>query len=51
MFEKDEEGFECCGAMSLGNKMFFVRFQGVCEKNLSSNQLIVVIVEKIQEDK
>ena len=31
----------------LGNKRFLVRFQNGCKNNLSSNQLTVVIVEKI----
>ena len=33
------------------NKRFLVRFQGRCENILSSNQLTVVIVEKIPEEK
>ena len=31
--------------------MFLVRFHNGCENNISSNQLIVVIVEKIPEEK
>ena len=34
-----------------GGKRFLMRFQYGCENNLSSNQLTVVIVEKIQEEK
>ena len=30
-----------------GSRRFLVRFQNVCKNNLSSNQLIIVIVEKI----
>ena len=30
-----------------GSRRFLVRFQNGCENNLSSNQLTVVIVEKI----
>ena len=36
---------------ALGRIGFLVRFHNGCEKNLSSNQLIVVIVEKIPEEK
>ena len=32
----------------LGRRRFLVRFQNGCENNLSSNQLTVVIVEKMQ---
>ena len=32
----------------LGRRSFLVRFQNRCKNNLSSNQLTVVIVEKIQ---
>ena len=35
----------------LGKKRFLVRFQDGFENNLSSNQLNIVIVEKIPEDK
>ena len=35
----------------LGRRMLLMRFQNGCEKNLSSNQLTVVIVEKILEEK
>ena len=34
-----------------GKKRFLVMFQDGCENNLSSNQLTVVIVEKIPEEK
>ena len=34
-----------------GRRRFLVRFQNGCEKNLSSNKLTVVIVEKIPEEK
>ena len=34
-----------------GGRRFLVRFQNGCENNLSSNQLTIVIVEKIREDK
>ena len=34
-----------------GKKRFLVIFQNGCENNLSSNQLTVVIVEKIPEEK
>ena len=34
-----------------GKKSFVVRFQDGCKKNLSSNQLTIVIVENILEDK
>ena len=34
-----------------GRRRFLVRFQNVCEKNLSSNKLTVVIVKKIPEEK
>ena len=34
-----------------GRRRFLVRFQNGCENNLSSNQLTVVIVEKIPEEK
>ena len=33
----------------LGKKRFLVRFQYGCENNLSSNQLAIMIVEKILE--
>ena len=33
-----------------GKKMFLVRFQGGCKKNLLSNQLTIMIVEKIPEE-
>ena len=35
----------------LGRRRLLVRFQNGCENNLSSNQLIVVLPEKIQEEK
>ena len=35
----------------LGKKRFLERFKDGCEKNLSSNQLTIVIVEKILEEK
>ena len=35
----------------LRRRIFLVRFQNGCENNLSSNQLTVVIVEKILEEK
>ena len=35
----------------LGNKKFFVRFQDGCEKNLSLDQLTIVILEKIMMEK
>ena len=35
----------------LGNKRLLVSFQDGCEKNMSSNQLTIVIVEKILEEK
>ena len=34
----------------LGKKRFLVRFQNGCENNLSSNQLTIVIEEKIPEE-
>ena len=34
-----------------GKERFLVRFQDGCKKNLSSNQLTIVIVEKIPEEK
>ena len=34
-----------------GRIRFLVRFHNVCKKNMSSNQLTVVIVEKIPEEK
>ena len=34
-----------------GRRRFLVRFQNGCKNNLSSNQLTVVIVEKIPEEK
>ena len=34
-----------------GKKMFLARFQDGCEENLSSNQLTIVILEKVPEDK
>ena len=34
-----------------GKKRFLVRFQDGCKNNLSSNQLTMVIVEKIPEEK
>ena len=35
----------------LGSSSFLMRFQNGCENNLSLNQLTVVIVEKIPEEK
>ena len=35
----------------LGNTRLLVRFQDGCEKNLSANQLTIVIVENILEEK
>ena len=35
----------------LGRRRFFGRFQNSCKKNLSSNQLILVIEENIPEEK
>ena len=35
----------------LGKKRLFVRFEDGCEKNLSSYQLTIVIVENIPEEK
>ena len=35
----------------LRKKRLFMRFQGGCENNLFSNQLAIMIVEKILEDK
>ena len=35
----------------LGRMRFLARFQNGCKKNLSLNQLTVVIVEKIPEEK
>ena len=32
-------------------RRFFMRFQNGCKKNISSNKLTVVIVEKILEEK
>ena len=34
-----------------GIKRFLVSFQDGCEKNISSNQLTIVIVENIPEEK
>ena len=34
-----------------GNKRFLVSFQDGCKNNMSSNQLTIMIVEKIPEDK
>ena len=34
-----------------GKKIFLVRFQDRCERNMSSNQHTVVIVENISEEK
>ena len=34
-----------------GRRRFLVRFQNGCQKNMSSNQLTVVIVQKIPEEK
>ena len=34
-----------------GRRRFLVSFQNGCEKNMSSNQLTVLIVEKIPEEK
>ena len=34
-----------------GKKKFLVRFQDWCEKNMSLNQLTILIVEKIPEEK
>ena len=34
-----------------GNKRFLVSFQDGCKKNISSNQLTIVIVENIPEEK
>ena len=34
-----------------GKRRFLVRFHDGCENNLSSNQLTIVIVEKILEEK
>ena len=38
----------CVVQCVLWRRRFLVRFQNGCENNLSSNQLTVVIVEKIQ---
>ena len=35
----------------LGRSIFLMRFQNGCENNLSLNQLTVVIVEKIPEER
>ena len=35
----------------LGKKRFLVMFHGGCKNNLSSNQLTVMIVDKIPEEK
>ena len=35
----------------LGKKRFLVKFQDGCKNNLSSNQLTIVILEKIPEEK
>ena len=44
---------ELTGVMQgvLGRRRFLARFQNMCEKNLSSNQLTIVIAEKIPEEK
>ena len=34
-----------------GKKRLLVRFQDGCENNLSSNQLTIVIIEKVPEKK
>ena len=34
-----------------GNKRLLVSFQDGCKKNMSSNQLAIMIVEKISEEK
>ena len=36
-----------CGSDVLGRRRFLVRFQNGCKKNLSSNELTVVILDKI----
>ena len=36
---------------SLGRRRFLVRFNNGCKNNMSSNQLTVVIVENISEEK
>ena len=47
------KGNELTGVMQgvPGKKRFLVRFQDGCKNNLSSNQLTMVIVEKIPEEK
>ena len=35
----------------LGKRRFLVRFKNICKKNLSLNQLTIVIVENIPEEK
>ena len=47
MFEKYKKGVDWCGT----RKRFWARFQDECKKNLSSNQLTIMIAEKIPEDK
>ena len=43
--------FTCVVQGVSGRRRFLVRFQNGCENNISSNQLTVVIVENIPEEK
>ena len=51
VFEKDEEGVEWCGSRNIGEEEVIGEVSGLARKYLYSNQLTIVTVEKIPEEK